>query len=142
MFATEGATTTPKVTRIAVRGIPSHRDLIMLVPFNVSDYVTAPGRKPIRVPELGNSLHTQVLDLVGSSVEVIMLNPPMGFRGVVNNVSEPIEFLSNRGSVTRYIMVEFRGQRLTQTVAPTGDSGIGLGLMGIAIMGIGQSEDT
>ncbi len=140
--ASTSLSVSPKVTRIALRGIPSHRDLIMLVPFNISDYVSAPGRKPMRVPLLGDTLHGQVLDLVGSSVEVIMLNPPMGFRGVVNNVSEPIEYLSNRGSVTRYAMVEFRGQRLTQTVPPTGDAGMGLGLMGIAIMGIGQSEGT
>jgi len=132
----------PKVTRIALRGIPAHRDLVMLVPFNVSDYVSVPGRKPIRVPGLGNSLHEQVLSLVGSSVEALVIDPPVGFRGVVNNVSEPVEFLSNRGSVTRYVIVEFRGQRLTQTVFPTGDAGMGLGWMGIAIIGIGQSEDT
>ncbi len=140
--ASTGLSISPKVTRIALRGIPAHRDLIMLVPFNISDYVSAPGRRPIRVPGLGESLHSQVLDLVGSSVEVILLDPSVGFRGVVNNVSEPVEFVSQRGSVTRYAMVEFRGQRLTQTVSPTGDAGTGLGLMGIAIMGIGQSEDT
>ena len=132
----------PKVTRIALRGIPAHRDLVMLVPFNVSDYVSAPGRRPIRIPGLGNSLHDQVLSLVGSSVEALVIDPPMGFRGIINNVSEPVELVTSRGSVTRYVTVEFRGQRLTQTVPPTGDSGMGLGLMGIAIIGIGQSEDT
>ena len=130
------------MTRIALRGIPAHRDLIMMVPFNVSDEVSAPGRRPTRIPGLGYSLHENVLNLVGSSVEAIVIDPPMGFRGVVNNVSEPIEYLSDRGSVTRYVMVEFRGQRLVQTVPPTGDSGMGLGLMGIDIIGIGQSEDT
>ena len=140
--ASTSLSVSPKVTRIALRGIPAHRDLIMMVPFNISDYFSAPGRRPLRVPGLGDSLHDQVLDLVGQSVEVIMLNPPMGFRGVVNNVSEPVQFTSNRGSVTRYAMVEFRGERLTQTIPPTGDAGMGLGLMGIAIMGVGQSEDT
>ena len=132
----------PKVTRIALRGIPAHRDLIMMVPFNISDYVSAPGRRPTKIPGLGYALHEQVLNLVGSSVEAVVIDPPMGFRGVVNNVSEPIEYLAERGSVTRYVMVEFRGQRLVQTVPPTGDSGMGLGLMGLDIIGIGQSEDT
>ncbi len=140
--ATNSLSVSPKVTRIALRGIPAHRDLVMMVPFNISDYVSVPGRKPLTIPGFGYSLHEQVLSLVGSSVEAIVIDPPMGFRGVINNVSEPIEYLSSRGSVTRYVMVEFRGQRLTQTVSPTGDAGIGLGLMGIAIMGIGQSEDT
>ncbi len=140
--ASTSSSVSPKVTRIALRGIPAHRDLIMLVPFNISDYVSVPGRKPITVPGLGYSLHEQVLNLVGSSVEAIVIDPPMGFRGVVNNVSEPVEYLSTRGSVTRHVVVEFRGQRLTQTVPPTGDAGMGLGLMGIAIIGIGQSEDT
>ena len=140
--ASTSSSISPKVTRIALRGIPAHRDQIMLVPFNVSDYISVPGRKPNRVPHFGDSLHAEILDLVGQSVEVIMLDPPMGFRGVVNNVSEPIELLSDRGSVTRYATVEFRGQRLTQTVAPTGDAGMGLDLMGIPIMGVGQSEDT
>jgi len=140
--ASTAQSVSPKVTRIALRGIPAHRDLIMLVPFNVSDIVSAPGRRPIRVPGLGDSLHEQVLSLVGSSIEAIVLDPPVGFRGVVNNISEPVEFVSDRGSVTRYVTVEFRGQRRTQTAAPTGDAGMGLGLMGIAIIGIGQSEDT
>ena len=140
MFATEAGTETPKVTRIAIRGIPAHRDLIMMIPFNVSDEVSAPGRRPIRIPGHGHKLHTQVLDLVGSSVEALLLDPPMGFRGVVNNVSEPVEFVSARGSVTRYCMVEFRGQRLTQTAQPTGDAGMGLDWMGVTQMGTGQTK--
>jgi hypothetical protein len=57
-------------------------------------------------------------------------------------VSEPVEYISNRGSVSRYVIVEFRGQRLVTTAPPTGDTGIGLGLLGISTVGIGQSEGT
>ena len=133
-------TLSPKVTRIAIRGIPAHRDLIMVVPVNVSDYVSVPHRKPSRVPGLGNDLHTEMLDLVGSNVEALLIDPPLLFRGIVNNVSEPIEHLSNRGSVTRHCLVEFRGQRLASVATATGDAGMGLGLMGIATLGIGQTE--
>ncbi len=144
MFATEGATTTPKVTRIALRGIPSHRDLIMMVPINISDYVSAPGRSPLRVPGHGNALHEQILNLIGVNVEAIVLDPLVRFQGVVNNISEPVTFVSNRGSVTKHVMVEFRGSRLpgTATSAPTGDDGIGLGTTGIATIGVGQTERT
>jgi len=144
MFATEGATISPKVSRIAIRGIPAHRDFIMMVPFNISDYVSVPGRSPTRIPGLGNELHEQVLALVGKNVEAIVLDPFVRFQGVVNNISEPITYLANRGSVTKHVMVEFRGSRLpaTATQPPTGDDGMGLGLMGIATIGLGQTEGT
>jgi hypothetical protein len=142
MSASANDTQSPSVTRVALRGIPAHRDFIMMVPFNVSDYVSAPNRAPIRYPGLGQSLQDEVMALVGESVEVVMIKPGIMFRGIVNNVSEPVMFVSNRGSVSRYVIVEFRGQRLTTTAPSTGDAGIGLGLLGISIVGVGQTEGT
>ncbi len=143
VFAREGGTLTPKITRTAIRGIPRHRDFIALVPINISDYVSVPGRRPTRVPGLGHSLHEKMLDLVGGSVNMTLIDPPYRMSGVVNNISEPIEYLSPRGSVTRYCVVEFRGERSIQVGnVPTGDSGVGLGLLGIAIVGIGQTGGT
>ena len=130
---------TPEVTRVAIRGIPTHRDTVMVVPFNVSDYISAPGRKPNHIPGLGHTLHNEVLNLVGANVEVELLNPAIVFRGVVNNVSEPVEYQSERGSVTRYCLVEFRGQRVSAALSATGDSGMGLGLLGVSLIGVGQS---
>ncbi len=138
--ASADATKSPAITRIAIRGIPAHRDFIMLVPFNVSDYVTAPRRRPKRHPGLGQFLHDQVLGMVGDSVEASIIKPGVLFRGIVNNVSEPVEVMTERGSVTRYAIVEFRGERLTTLPYPTGDAGVGLGLLGIAIVGVGQTE--
>ena len=142
-FAREGGTLTPKVTRTALRGIPKHRDFIAIVPINISDYVSVPGRKPVRVPGLGNSLHEKMLDLVGRSVNMTLIDPPYRMSGVVNNISEPVTYSPSRGGVTRYCMVEFRGERSIQVGdVPTGDSGMGLGLLGIAIVGIGQTGGT
>ena len=144
IFATEGGTQSPQVTRVALRGIPAHRDFIMVVPFNISDMVSAPGRSPLHVPYLGNTLHDEVMDLIGKNVDAVVLDPFIRFQGVVNNISEPVTFLSERGSVTTYVMVEFRGTRLQPqaTVPPTGDDGMGLGTMGIATLGIGQTQET
>jgi len=139
MFSHTSGADTPEVTRTAIRGIPTHRDTVMVVPFNISDHVSAPGRKPMRIPGLGDSLHQDVMSLVGSNVEVILLNPSMVFRGVVNNVSEPINYQPRRGSFSRYCLVEFRGQRVVSTAGATGDSGIGLGLVGVSTVGIGQT---
>ena len=139
MFASHADSVSPEVSRIAMRGIPAHRDFIMMVPFDVSDYVSAPDRYPVRIPGIGDALHKRVLDLVGSSVEVVILDPPLGFRGIVNNVSETVQFVSDRGSTATYVMVEFRGQRVVTTAPPTGDAGAGLGLLGITTVGIGQT---
>ena len=136
MFASEQAARTPEVTRISIRGIPAHRDFIMMVPINVSDYVSVPGRKPTKVAGLGDSLHRQLLDRIGLNVEVNLLDPSVEFRGVLNNVSEPIEYQASRGSVTRYCIVEFRGQRITSGVLGTGNEALGIGLMGVSLMGI------
>ena len=86
MASSTANTISPKITRIAIRGIPAHRDLIMLVPMNVSDYVSVPHRTPVRVPGLGYDLNNKMLNLVGENVEVLMLDPPILFRGIVNNV--------------------------------------------------------
>ena len=142
VYPSQGATETPRVTRTAIRGIPAHRDLVMVVPVNVSDYVSVPGRKPIRQPHLGDSIHRELLSLVGSGVEAILLDPPTSLRGIINNVSEPIQFLSDRGSVSRYCLVEIRGNEFQQTIPPVGDEGVGLGLLGVSTVGIGQSVGT
>jgi len=128
----------PEVTNLGLRGIPSHRDLVMVVPVNVSDYVPVPGRSPLRVAGLGNKLHASVLNMVGDNVKAVLIDPPVLFNGVVNNVSEPVEFLAERGSVTRYVMVEFRGKKVSTFHTSFGNEGIGLGLLGFSTVGLGQ----
>ena len=143
MTSTDSGSVSPAVTRVAVRGIPSHRDFIMQVPMNISDWVSVPGRTPSRVPGLGHQLHTEILDLIGKPVSAAVIDPPILFSGIINNVSEPITYLADRGSVSEYVMVEFRGSRQTTVSAgATGDAGMGLGLLGIATVGIGQTGQT
>ncbi len=139
MFSTQAQSTTPQVSRIALRGIPAHRDFVMMIPVNISDYVSVPGRMPKRYPGLGNDLHSDFLDQIGNSVEVKLIDPFVEFRGVLNNVSEPIEYLSNRGSVTRYIMAEFRGQRTTPGAVGQGNEAVGIGLVGISLAGVSDT---
>jgi hypothetical protein len=142
MAASSNQDTSPTVSNVAIRGIPAHRDFIMVVPVDISDTISAPGRRPVHMPGIGRSLQGGLLSLVGDSVEVTMLNPPILFRGIVNNVSEPVTYVADRGSSGTYVEVEFRGQRLTNIAPPTGDSGTGLGLLGISTVGVGQTETT
>lgn len=127
---------TPRVTRTAIRGIPSHRDFIMMIPFNVSDYISVPGRKPMHVPGHGYSIQNDILSRIGDNVQVEILDPPVLFRGIMNNISEPVEYQSTRGSTTRYCMVEFRGQRVTEASLSVGNEGMGLGLLGVSLLGV------
>jgi len=133
-----GGDDSPQITRTAVRGIPTHRDWIVLLPVSVSDMVEVPGRMPTRVPYLGNDLQQEVLQLVGQSVYIEVLNPPMTFRGVIDNVDEPVEYISDRGSASVYCMVQFRGLRVTSTIQPVGE-GLGVARLGIATLGVGES---
>lgn len=143
MYSTQGKTKTPQVTRMALRGIPRHRDLVMTVPVNTSDWVSVPGRKPTRIPGLGNQVHQRMLQLVGANVEAFLLDPFIKFSGIIDAISEPVEYETPRGSVTQYCMVQFRGQRSAATITyATGDDGTGLGLVGVSTVGIGQSEST
>jgi hypothetical protein len=142
MAASSDQNVSPTVSNVAIRGIPAHRDFIMVVPVDISDTISAPGRRPVTMPGIGRSLQGKLLGLVGDSVEVAVLNPPILFRGIVNNVSEPVTYVAERGSSSTYVEVEFRGQRMESIAPPTGDAGVGLGLLGIATVGIGQTERT
>jgi hypothetical protein len=137
VFATRAGAKSPHVTRIAVRGIPAHRDWVVNLPINVSDTVTAPGRMPYQVPHLGDQIHSRLLDYSGDSVQVHILDPPFTMQGVVDRVAEPTETISPRGGVGRICSVVVRGTKL---VGPGGgaiaNEGLGIGLLGVTLLGV------
>ena len=133
-------TETPKVSRIGVRGLPVHRDWIVEVPVNISDIIEVPFRRPVKVPNYGDFVHLILLSLQGKHIDLTIIDPPLLFRGIVDNLMEPVEFVSDRGSTGRYCMLQFRGDRITFTSFPTGNQLMGLGTIGIGIIGMGQSS--
>ena len=142
IYASQGLTRSPLVTRFAVRGIPVQRDWILELPINVSDWISAPGRSPIRIPTYGDQLHNKLLSKVGNNVEIIVLDPPFGFRGIIDNIVEPTEYITDRGSVEVRMILQCRGARITATATAIGDAGLGLGLLGVSTLGIGQTIRT
>lgn len=134
---------TPHMVRIGLRGIPSHRDIVMLVPVNVSDYVDVPGRRTMHLPHLGDALHATLLDMAGMAVDAIVLDPPVRLRGVVNNISEPITYQSDRGSVSRYCMLELRGEQILDTTTNQAifdeDDGFGVGTFAVTTHGLDEN---
>ena len=133
--------TTPELSRLAIRGMPKHRDWIIELPVNVSDVVEAHGRVPVRIPDWGNTIHRGLLDLQGTHLEIELYDPPLLFRGIVSSVLEPVTWISPRGASSARCIVELRGNRIVGETSgtPTGDAGTGIGLTGVATTGIGQS---
>jgi len=138
-FFSRNGLVTPQITRTASRGIPQHRDWMVHLPVNVSDYVEVPGRMPLHVPGMGDTLHSKVLSLVGDHLELAVLDPPLLFTGVVDNIDEPVTYVSDRGSVSVYVTIQFRGQRKTSTVFPSGSAAIGMSALGVSTIGINQA---
>lgn len=130
----------PNVKRHAVRGLPKHRDWICDVPINISDIVTAPNRMPLRVPGHGDLVHQSVISIQGKSTTLQVLDPPITFRGVVDAILEPVDYITDRGSQGQYCMVRFLGKLVgtSASSAVQGNAGTGIQLLGVATTGIGQ----
>ena len=131
---------TPHVTQVGLRGIPAATETTVELPISVSDQVEAPGRMPVRIAGHGNMLLDSLMALRGTAVDVEVVAPPMRVRGVVRSVSSMISYLSHRGSVGHYAMVQILGEPLPSGSAQLGlgGQGIGIGLLGVATLGIGD----
>jgi hypothetical protein len=68
-------------------------------------------------------------------VQVEVLDPPFTIGGVLDQVIEPVEYVSDRGSVSRYCRVVIRGKFLEGTVVGT-NAGLGIGDLGISLLGV------
>ena len=131
-----------QVTRVAIRGLPQHRDMLVDLPINISDLIEVPGRQPTRIPGWGNVIHTALLKQVGKHVELELYNPPLVLRGVVDNLLEPTSWISPRGSAGFRCILQFRGNRVTEggsQSAITGDSLTGMGVTGLSTTGLGNA---
>ncbi len=132
---------TPEVTRVSVRGLPTHRDYIVELPVSISDQIDVPGRVTKRIPGYGNELHTALIGMVGQHKELQVTQPPIRMRGIVDAIAEPVQYISDRGSVGRVVLVQFRGNYIPEGTGNqvTGNETLGIGLVGVAIVGVGQS---
>jgi hypothetical protein len=133
---------TPEVLRFGIRGLPKHRDWIVELPINISDKIEVPGRMPYRLPGWGDVVHNHLMGLQGEHLELEILDPPFSFTGIVDNIMEPTEYIADRGSAGRMCVLQFRGSRTVGSEMATGDSGMGLGLLGVSTLGIGQTGVT
>ena len=128
---TDDVTQSPEMLSFAIRGFQLVNDLVVDMPINISDQIERPFRKALRVQGQGDLVYQALRNKEGKNVQLEIFRPDTLLRGIIENVSSPIEEISPRGSVTMYCLVRFRGSK----VVKTSTSGVGLG---IELLGVGQ----
>jgi hypothetical protein len=81
------------------------------IPINISDRVERPGRKPLKVKGLGDTLYKALRSKEGDSVTLEIFEPQEIIRGVVEQISYPIQSNDVVGSDTMYAIITVRGTR-------------------------------
>ena len=108
--STDGVNT-PKVKSLQFRALARPELVVAQVPINISDRVERPGRKPIKVKGLGDTLYNELRQLEGDAVTLELFDPDEIIRGVVERISYPIQANTDVGSVTHYAVLTIRGTR-------------------------------
>ena len=132
-ITTNDTNISPELLSFAVRGFQLVEDLIVDMPVNISDQVERPYRKAIKVTGQGELIYQALRNKEGKNVQLEIYRPQTFLRGIIENVSAPIEEISNRGSTTVYCLVRFRGSKIF-TVS-TASSKLGVGLLGVDRLG-------
>ena len=128
-------TNTPKVKSVQFRALARPELVVAQVPINISDRVERPGRKPIKVKGLGDTLYSALRSKEGDSVTLELFDPSEIIKGVVERISYPINSNVERGSVTQYAIITVRGTRQPTLTDVTDADVFGINALGIMRFG-------
>jgi hypothetical protein len=126
---------TPKVKSVQFRALARPELVVAQIPINISDRVERPGRKPIRVKGLGDALYKALRDKEGDSVTLEIFQPQEIIRGVVEQISYPIQSNEVIGSDTHYAIITVRGTRQATLEDVTSIHTLGIAAFGIMRFG-------
>ena len=132
-ITTSDTSQTPEMLSFAVRGFQLVNDLVVDMPINISDQVERPFRKALRISGQGELIYQALRNKEGQNVQLEIFRPDTLLRGIIENVSSPVEEISPRGSVTTYCLVRFRGSKVIST--SSSGEGLGIGLLGVKRLG-------
>jgi hypothetical protein len=104
-------TNTPKVKSVQFRALARPELVVAQIPVNISDRVERPGRKAIKVKGLGETLYKSLRSKEGDSVTLELFEPAEVIKGVVEQISYPIQTNEAVGSDTQYAIITVRGTR-------------------------------
>jgi len=104
---------TPKVKSVQFRALARPELVVAQIPINISDRVERPGRKALKVKGLGAELYKALRAKEGNSVTLSLFEPKEIIRGVVEQISYPIQSNEVVGSDTHYAIMTVRGTRQT-----------------------------
>ena len=132
-ITTSDTSQSPELLSFAVRGFQLVNDLVVDMPINISDQIERPFRKALRVNGQGELIYQALRNKEGQNVQLEIFRPDTLLRGIIENVSSPVEEISTRGSVTTYCLVRFRGSKVIST--SSSGEGLGIGLLGVKRLG-------
>ena len=132
-ITTSDTSQTPEMLSFAVRGFQLVNDLVVDMPINISDQVERPFRKALRINGQGELIYQALRNKEGQNVQLEIFRPDTLLRGIIENVSSPVEEISPRGSVTTYCLVRFRGSKVIST--SSSGEGLAIGLLGVKRLG-------
>ena len=122
---------TPKVKSIQFRALARPELVVVQIPVNISDRVERPGRRPLKVKGLGDALYSSLRNKEGNSVTVEIFEPNEIIKGVVEQISYPVQSNDVTGSDTLYAMITIRGTRQTRLTDVTSIHVTGISAFGI-----------
>jgi len=126
---------TPEVKSVQFRALARPELVVAQIPVNISDRVERPGRKPFKVKGLGNELYKSLRNKEGTSVTLELFQPQEIIRGVVEQISYPIQSNEVVGSDTTYAIITVRGTRQPSLEDVTSVNTVGIAAYGIMRFG-------